>query len=78
MSMDPLAGASGKILFTILLFLCAMVSSCSTVSSFLSDLDKAAFSAGESTRDRKIPLPPMAEDYGRGDGESPPLSDGDR
>lgn len=61
-----------------LVCLVALLSSCSTVNTFLSNLDLPSLSGDRGDTDRKIPLPPMAEDYGATDREPPPAVDGTR
>jgi hypothetical protein len=51
------------IVVAVLVCVCAMISSCSTVRTVLSDLDADSFAAGDMSKDRRIPLPPMAEDF---------------
>jgi hypothetical protein len=62
--------AGRNILVAALVCLSAMLSSCSTVGTFLSNLDLPSFSGEQDGHDRKIPLPPMAEDYAHESGDA--------
>jgi len=62
------------------LLVCAagVISSCSTVSTFLSNLDADSFNSEPGIADTKIPLPPMAEDFGSAESQAIVPLDGDR
>lgn len=67
-----------NILVAALVCLSAMLSSCSTVGTFLSNLDLPSFSGEQGGHDRKIPLPPMAEDYAHETKDAGTRADKDR
>ncbi len=74
MMREPHQSPVRGIVLALLVCASAMISSCSTVNTFLSDLSADSFAAGDKSKDRKIPLPPMVEDFGSPDaGAAPPL-----
>lgn len=78
MRIGQLNTTARNILLAALVCLSAMLSSCSTVGTFLSNLDLPSFSGEQGGHDRKIPLPPMAEDYAHETKDAGTRADQDR
>ena len=77
MTRERLKRPARGILLAMLVGVSAMISSCSTVNTILSDLYADSFAAGDRSKDRKISLPPMAEDFGPEEAGASPPPDGD-
>ena len=73
MSVDRPTTSRRRVFLSMLVCGSVMLSSCSTVSTFLSNLDASSFSSVDNSARKKIPLPPMAEDFGPKDLEPPVL-----